>query len=184
MDDLIRDLGPSEAETDWREAAEVLAASDTTIAHIDTGLFPHPSLGYIGDTPPANIQLDRGMNVYDPSPTDSRPITDLSKSGGLVAGASEYPDHGVKTMSVILSNNEHLRGVAPGAKLIPYRIANGPVFLEDAKTSNIGRALEHALALPTPPKVVSISMGNPGATGPFELLRFITGGSPGMAKRT
>lgn len=184
MSDLIHDLGPGDTDTEWAAAAASLSASDTVIAHIDTGLFPHPSLGYTGDNPPVNIQLDRGLNVYDPTPTDSRPVTDLSKSSGLVASAAEYPDHGVKTMSVILSDNEHLRGVAPGAKIIPYRIANGPVFLNDAKTSNIGRALNHALALPTPPKVISISMGNPGASGPFELLRFLTGGSPGMAKRT
>lgn len=184
MPDLIHDLGPGAEDHDWAAAASALAASETVIAHIDTGLFPHPALGYSGASAPDNIKLNQGANLYDPTPGDARPNTDLTRGDGLVATAVEYPDHGVKTMSTILSDNEHLRGVAPGAKLLPYRIANGPVFLEDAKTGLIGDALEHALNQPTPPKVVSISMGNPGMSGPFELLRFITGGSPGMAKRT
>ncbi|MGB0853369.1 MAG: S8/S53 family peptidase [Pikeienuella sp.] len=181
---LIKDLGPSANDLAWTAAQHKLAASDTIIGHIDTGLFPHPSLGYSNDTPPRNILSVRGMNFYDPGQNGPAPVTDLSKGSGLVDGLSEYPDHGVKTLSVILSDNEHLRGVAPHAKIIPYRVANGPVFVGAAKTGSIGKAIRHGMSQATPPRVFSISMGNTGVTGLFEFLRVITGGAPGMQKQT
>jgi hypothetical protein len=112
------------------------------------------------------------------------PVTDLTKGSGFVDEKAEYPDHGVKALSVILSNNEHLEGVAPGAKIIPYRVANGPVFVGNAKTGNIGKAIRHGLEQANAPKVFSISMGNTGVTGLFEFLRIITGGAPGMQLET
>lgn len=181
---FIRDLGPGPGDGAWAAGQAALAASDTTIGHIDSGLFPHPALGYVGETPPANILLDRGLNVLDPKPGDDRPVTDLTRGTGLVAGMADYPDHGVKTLSVILGDDANLRGVAPGAKVIPYRVANGPVFTGEVSTANIGRAIAHALDKAAPPKVFTISMGNTGAIGIFELLRPIVGGAPGVARAT
>lgn len=165
---IIRDLGPGATETAWSAAQESLRYSDTIIGHIDTGLFPHKTLGYDdADNPPPNILLDQGLNVFDPKPGDDRPVTDLTVSSGAIAGKSEFPDHGVKTLSIILADRkEKLTGVAPGAKIIPYRVSNSPVFLGGVKTNGIGRAMSHALNLPSPPKVFSISMGNPGVIGP------------------
>ncbi|MEX2520506.1 MAG: S8/S53 family peptidase [Paracoccaceae bacterium] len=182
----IHDLGPRHSDTEWRRAQGLLQASETAIGHIDTGLFPHKTLGFADDgTPPGNILLHIGKNLFDPKPNNARPVTDLSIASGKIAKASEYPDHGVKTLSIILANRpEELIGVAPGAKIIPYRIANGPVFIGRADTRGIGAAMEHAMALPSPPRVFSISMGNPGFTGLSELFRPILGGNPGMAAQT
>ena len=183
MPRYIRDLGPSHGEAAWREAQGLLEASETIIGHIDTGLFPHQTLGYVGDAPPENILLDRGANFYDPGgPSGGAPVTDLSTEEGEIAA---YPDHGVKTLSIILANRPgELIGVAPGAKIIPYRVANGPVFLGEARTRLIGRAMNHALDQPNPPRVFSISMGNPGFTGFTEFARGLVGGKPGMEKET
>ena len=184
MTDLIKSLGPRSTDTAWRRAQAALRASDTIIGHIDTGLFAHPSLGYDGQTPPPNILIDRGANFHDPEQSGTPPLTNLLKEQGIVEGQTEYPDHGVKTLSVILSDNDRLAGVAPGAKIIPYRVANGPVFVGTAKTGAIGKAIKHGLSQANCPKVFSISMGNTGVTGLFELLRLLTGGSPGMERET
>jgi subtilisin family serine protease len=103
-----------------------------------------------------------------------------------MARATEFPDHGVKTLSIILADDERLRGVAPGAHVIPHRVANGPVFRGHASTKTIGSAIEHGLGRPHPPRVVSISMGNPGVLGLWELARIALGGEPlfaGAARR-
>lgn len=184
MPDLFKKLGPREGDHAWKQAQVALVASDTIIGHIDTGLFPHPSLGYVGEVSPRNILSVRGKNFYDPQISGFAPTTDLSRGSGLVDKNAEFPDHGVKTLSVILSDNESLEGVAPGAKVIPYRIANGPVFVGDAKTGGIGKAIKHGLSQANAPKVFTISMGNTGVTGLFEFLRLITGGAPGMQRET
>ncbi len=184
---FLHDLGPQPGDTAWRSAIGLLAASETIIGHIDTGLFPHETLGFdAAGNPPTNILLDRGLNVYDPGGAfGDAPRTDLRKGSGLIADAAEFPDHGVKTLSVILGNRRGiLIGTAPEAKIIPYRVANGPVFVGNARTGLIGRAMDHAMDQPNPPRVFSISMGNPGVVGLFEFLRGITGGSPGMEAET
>lgn len=183
---IIRDLGPGPRDRMWKETIGLLQASDTVIGHIDTGLYPHPALGYDdAGNPPSNILLDKGLNVFDPKPGDTRPVTDMSISEGQLGGAVEYPDHGVKTLSMILGNRkDKLTGAAPGATILPYRIANGPVFFGKARTGNIGKAMLHAMRLPNPPKVFTISMGNPGFTGFPEFFRGITGGSAGMEEET
>lgn len=184
MSDLFKKLGPRPADHAWRQAQITLAASDTIIGHIDTGLFPHPSLGYVGTTPPCNILSVRGKNFYDAHIAGPAPVADLTRGSGLVDKNAEYPDHGVKTLSVILSDNQSLQGVAPGAKVIPYRVANGPVFVGKAKTGAIGQAIRHGLSQANAPKVFSISMGNTGVIGLFDFLRIITGGAPGMQRET
>ena len=183
----IRDLGPKASEAAWREAQGLLAASETIIGHIDTGLFPHATLGFRADGgPPENILLSEGRNVYDPGGAfGTLPLNDLSTGSGFIDRAAEYPDHGVKTLSIILADRPgELIGVAPGAKILPYRVANGPIFVGRAETGLIGRAMNLAMDRPNPPRVFTISMGNPGVVGPFELLRGITGGHAGMQKET
>lgn len=185
MPKYIRNLGPKASERAWREAQGLLAASETRIGHIDTGVFSHKTLGYVGDKPPANLLVSLGKNVYDPKPGNDAPVTDLTKGSGFIDQAAEFPDHGVKTLSVILGDRkDELTGVAPGAKIIPYRVANGPIFVGDARTGKMGEAMNLALDLPNPPRVFSISMGNPGFTGIFEFLRGVTGGKAGIEKET
>lgn len=183
---INRNLGPKASEAKWRETISVLSASEDWIAHIDTGLFGHEALGWSESSGwPENIRVDEGLNVFDPGgPFGRRPLTDLSVAGGPVARATQVPDHGVKTLSVILGATAGFRGVAPGARVRPYRAANGPVFVGEAKTGAIGDALDHALSSPRPPRVVSISMGNPGGA-PVHLLNvFGVKSTPGMQKRT
>lgn len=187
MTTYIRDLGPSASEAAWRQAQGLLEASETIIGHIDTGLFPHATLGFdASGKPPDNVLLSQGRNVYDPGGAfGDLPLNDLTTGTGFIDKAAEYPDHGVKTLSIILANRPgELIGVAPGAKILPYRVANGPIFVGKARTGLIGRAMDHAMDQPNPPRVFSISMGNPGVTGIFEFLRGITGGHAGMEKET
>ena len=179
------DLGPRSGDRRWKAAQRALAAGRTRILHVDTGLAPHPALGFGADgTPPANIRMDEGLNWHDPSAGQRGPVATLAVGAGFVAKATEFPDHGVKTLSVILSDNDRLRGVAPGAHVVAHRVANGPVFRSHARTSNIGAAITHALDRPDPPRVVSISMGNPGFLGAWEFLRRMLGGETVMAGET
>ncbi len=181
-DRLITDLGPKPGDSEWRAAQAALAASDTVIGHIDTGLHPHPALGYTDETPPANILFAEGANFHDPEATGGLPAADPLNANH---GRGEYPDHGVKTLSVILGSEPgKLVGAAPGAKVLPYRVANGPVFIGEADTAAIGRAIDHALARPVTPKVFSISMGNPGFLGIAALLQYGLKAEPGLATST
>lgn len=172
----------------WVAARQALALSNTRIAHIDTGLFAHPSLGFVNGQPPANVALAEGRNFYDPHVT-ATPMTDLAQSTDPLGKLIEFPAHGVQTLGVILSDSPLFRGAAPGAKVIPCRVGNGPVFRNTQSelaaqanaTARIGRAIDHALSLPNPPRVISISMGNPGFI-PWELFRLLIGGSIGLAK--
>ncbi|MEM9012223.1 MAG: S8/S53 family peptidase [Pseudomonadota bacterium] len=189
-----KDLGPAGGDRNWKAAAKKLAASDRTrIAHIDSGLFPHPAIGYSGETPPGNLRLDLGRNLYDPlqSPFGAAPLTDLTRNPTLFSDALEFPDHGVKTLSVILSDTKEFRGIAPGTTIVPYRVSNGPLFRSGVggpyarskkATATIGKAIDHALSLDPMPRVISISMGNPGALGPFQPIINFLGGDLGMAK--
>jgi hypothetical protein len=190
---LIKSYAPAFDHPGWRAARAALAASDIRVAQIDTGLFPHPAVGFAGDTPPANIILTEGRNLFDPdtSPFGRLPLTDLSTSGGTLSDLTEVPDHGIKTLGIILSDTTDFRGAAPGAKVIPYRASNGPVFRRSMAdldgnlnaTARIGACIEHALALANPPRVFTISMGNPGFL-PWEFIRLWLGGSIGIAKST
>lgn len=190
---LFKSYGPDYSDPAWVQARTRLAMSDTRIAQIDTGLYPHPSIGFLGSQPPANIAVADGRNFYDPAtnPYGTQPLTDLSSSDNFIAGLTEFPDHGVKTLGVILSTGPGFTGTAPGAKIIPYRVSNGPVFRRSAadaernlnSTYRIGLAIEHALALAVPPRVITISMGNPGLL-PWDIFRLMFGGSVGIAKST
>lgn len=181
---LIKDLGPGAGDRLWQAAIAKLRRGEARIGHVDTGLAPHPALGFDGDAPPPNIAMREGLNWHDPSGGQRGPVTTLARGASPIEGLTEYPDHGVKTLSVILADEDRLRGVAPGAQIVPYRVANGPIFRGRARTSNIGAAIDHALKLPNPPKVFSISMGNPGFMGVFEGLRRALGGETVMAAAT
>jgi len=181
---VARDFGPRPGDARWRAAIERLRAGRTRIAHIDTGLAPHPALGFRDGAAPANIHMDLGVNFHDPEAGTARPEATLRKGAGLAARLTEWPDHGVKTLSVVLSDQPALRGAAPGAHVAPYRVANGPVFRRPARTAHIGAALDHALRLDPPCRVASISMGNPGFAGLYEWARQALAGEIGMARAT
>ena len=178
----------------WVNARAALAASrDTVIAHIDSGLFPHPALGFDANgNPPKNVLMSYGRNYFDPGKNghDDLPYSRLRKGTGLVNQIIDFPDHGVKTASVILgAEPEHLAGVAPGAMLLPYRVSNGPLFRNGVErrmgaTYTIGRAIEHAIRGTVRADVISLSMGNPGHQGLAALIFRMLGASFGVTKNT
>lgn len=194
-DGFLKDLRPRPPRGSYDAALGALRASTRTrIAQIDSGVARHPNLGFLGeeiDGAPANIQIDDGINFYDPE-IDPRPVSPLRRAPDPLAPFIEYPDHGVKTLSVILGETSELVGVAPGARVVPYRIANGPLFRDTggpflggrAATAALGQAIEAAIALNPPARVISISMGNPGAVGVFEWIRQLLGGSIGLDRAT
>ena len=182
----MMNLGPKDHERRWKAAQQALRRGRVRIAHIDTGLAPHTSLGFAADgSPPDNIRMDEGKNYHDPSAGYLRPVADLRVGAGLGSKLTEFPDHGVKTLSVILSDAPgKLVGVARGAHVVPYRVANGPVFRSPARTACIGYALDDALSLSPPCRVASISMGNPGFLGPYDVPRWWLRGEIGMARQS
>lgn len=118
------------------------------VGHPDTGYRRHPEI--VG-----NLLIERGYDFEDadPDPEDE-----------LEAGPLLNPGHGTATASVIVSPKgvpggnaavEGVTGVAPGAKLIPLRVARSVVLLLSA--FNLARAIEHAADQGA--QVISISMG-------------------------
>jgi subtilisin family serine protease len=189
---FTRDLRPTSTKTRYNQALNLLQVSERArIGHVDTGISRHPALGFdaAGNTP-ENLQLAEGHDFLDSgapfSPLHERQSTIQCILGGGPVGdcLTDYPDHGTKTLSVILSNNENLIGVAPGARVIPVRIADGPIFQNDAQRGNMGPAIRHLLGLTPVPRVISISMGNPGHAGLWQPLFSAFGAKPGFDKET
>ena len=166
------------------------------IAHVDSGLAPHPGIGWTDTAPPAHILWNLGVNFHDPAdpanPEASRPLAPIRRPKGI-DGVLSYPDHGVKTLSALIGPGPTalgpgLRGVAPGARVIPYRVADGPLFrhgrgpaLPRRATEAMGRAIRHALAHAPDLGVVTVSMGNPGALGLLDIPRWMLGGETAMS---
>lgn len=114
---LIKDLRPQSLQDEYTQAvySDTVAklahpSAKTVIAHIDSGIASHPSLGYAKDAadtdPPENILLDKGVNFFDPRPDQDPPshlpVSPLKRSGRFLDKLIEHPDHGVKTLSAIL----------------------------------------------------------------------------------
>lgn len=176
----------------WRDARFALARSDTRIAHIDTGLFAHTSLGFNGSMAPRNILFALGKNLYDPGlPYGDMPQTTLRKGTDWVSREIDFPDHGIKTLSIILSESAQFTGAAPRAKVVPFRVSNGPLFRKTQRerqlgldpTARIGTAINSAMDLNPRPRVITLSMGNPDLQ-PWELIRLGLGGSSGIDRTT
>lgn len=185
------DLRPAGA-TRYNQALNLLQVSERArIGHIDTGISRHPALGFdsAGNAPP-NLLLAEGRDFLGPgepfSPLRERQSTiRCILDGGPIGDClTDYPDHGTKTLSVILSNNQNLIGVAPGARVIPVRIADGPIFQNNAQRDNMGPAIRHLLGLAQVPRVISISMGNPGHAGLWQPLFSAFGADAGFDRET
>jgi subtilisin family serine protease len=190
--DLIRSVAPPAPQGAYPAAlAQLRASRRTLIAHIDAGVAAHPSLGWRGIDPPPYLLVDDGANLFDPEENPA-PVTPLRRSPGAIAGLLEYPDHGVKTLSVILGADAALSGVAPGVRIVPYRVSNGPLFRDGSgplmpgrdATAALGQAMLMALALDPPARVMSISMGNPGWLGVYDFLVRVLGGRIGLGRDT
>lgn len=187
------DLRPDGVAIEYKKWADLLPTSDVIIAQIDAGLAPHEVFGPKEEFP-ANILVDKGKNFFDPDPdgpNGDAPLANLKRSDRFLSSLLEYPDHGVKTLSVLIGVSNRMTGIVPGAKVVPYRISNGPLFRRRggpigsvAETARIGQAIDHVLDksnFDTTPAVITISMGNPGALGPLELFRQFLSGEVSIA---
>ncbi|MEM9044049.1 MAG: S8/S53 family peptidase [Pseudomonadota bacterium] len=181
---LTTDLRPTGAPA-YKAALKALqAADDCRIGHIDCGVAEHEGIGWVpGEAAPKHILLSEGRDFMGPVGTP--PIADLKVGPSLSDQLSDWPDHGIKTLSIILSNVKgKLNGVAPGAQVIPTRIADGPVFQDQDQRDNMGLAVA---ALNDPSKkvaVMSISMGNPGNLGFFQPILSLLGQKSGFNHQT
>ncbi len=188
---FTNDLRPT-IRTRYNQALNLLQVSERArIGHVDTGVSRHPALGFdAAGNAPENLLLAEGHDFLDSgkpfSPLRERQSTIqcIARGGKIGACLTDYPDHGTKTLSVILSNNDNLIGVAPGARVIPVRIADGPIFQNNAQRDNMGPAIRHLLGLTPVPRVISISMGNPGHAGLWQPLFSAFGADAGFDKET
>ena len=188
---FTKDLRPA-GTTRYNQALNLLQVSERArIGHVDTGVSRHPALGFdAAGNAPENLLLAEGRDFLDSgepfSPLRERQSTIQCILGGGPVGdcLTDYPDHGTKTLSIILSNNENLIGVAPGARVIPVRIADGPIFQNNAQRDNMGPAIRHLLGLTPVPRVISISMGNPGHAGVWQPLFSAFGADAGFDRDT
>ena len=187
------DLRPTPIRTRYNKALDLLQVSQRTrIGHVDSGVSRHPALGFDANgATPENLLLDEGKDFLDPGTDPLSPLRErqstircIADGGRIGKCLSDYPDHGTKTLSVILSNSDRLTGVAPGARVIPVRIANGPVFQNNAQRDSMGHAIRHLLGLTPVPRVISISMGNPGHAGAWQPFFSLLGADSGFNKET
>lgn len=179
-----KDLGPRGERTRYNQALGLLQATDRVqIGHIDCGVAAHEALGYAGTRPPDNLHIHRGRDLLASTP-DAPPVTDLQKGANFLDKATDFPDHGIKTLSCILSNTGELKGVAPGAIVVPMRIADGPVFQTVDQRDAMGDAMAHLMELDPTPRVITVSMGNPGNVGLLQPFFSGLGQSPGFNEAT
>ncbi|MBY8974230.1 S8/S53 family peptidase [Rhodobacteraceae bacterium NNCM2] len=175
MSQITTRLRPDGAN--YRAALRSLQQSDTCrIGHIDCGVGEHEGLGWKPGTPsPANIHLELGRDFMSATPL-APPLADLKIGPALIDDFTDWPDHGIKTLSIILSDIPgKLEGTAPGVQVIPMRIADGPVFQDQFQRDNMGKAVA-ALSDPAlKVAVMSISMGNPGNLGFFQIFLSLLG---------
>lgn len=144
----------------WKKFQGVQPGHDVWIGHPDTGYRRHPEIWGMPDSP---IQPQHGWDFVD---DDDDPM-DLFEAGTL-----RWPGHGTKTSSVIVSPRGRqlpggtaggISGVAPGAKLIPLRVANGVVLTDPTNLASAIRAAANAPGTLVKHKVdvISISLGGP-----------------------
>ncbi len=184
MDDFVKDLTPVGRKTLYRQALKRLAAAkDAMIGHIDTGITKHPGLGFSdGSGAPKNIIVKGDADLLD----GGEPYAKFGPKPEFLDKITDYPDHGTKTLSVILSDDpQRLLGIAPGVRVIPVRIADGPIFQSNKQLNLMGDAIRYLLNYDPVPRVITISMGNPGNLGPIELVKYaIADLSSGLSKDT
>jgi len=158
-------------------ASGVLPGSGVVIGHPDTGYRRHPEIyPRVGG---GGVFFEDGWNFinntgFDPTKPDSSGPFDA-----LLGGFLRNPGHGTKTSSVIVSPRgsqfvpgapRWVSGVAPGAALIPLRVAEGvvlfPADFGELKV-NVARLADAIRAASGPNRdrvkrhadVISISMG-------------------------
>jgi hypothetical protein len=150
-------VGASEALDIIREPDGTIDWGEINIAHLDTGITRHPVFGdWSGPdrTEHETIALDRGVNYREPGTLPLDPLTS-DVLDGIFAG------HGTRTLSVLAGHAvDGFEGIAPGAPVVPYRVADTVALVSKTDRNNVARAIRHAVET-TACEVISISMGFP-----------------------
>ena len=154
-------LGPRGANVlaAWQAFGTSTPGHDVWIGHPDTGYREHPEI-WLTDGP---LQPALGWDFVD---NDNDP-TDAFRDGFL-----RWPGHGTRTSSAIISPRGRqlagtqargISGVAPGAKLIPLRVANGVVLFDQVNLASAIRAAagDDRTLVKQKVDVISISLGGP-----------------------
>ena len=156
-DDVDWSLDQIRAFDAWNKhfAGSDTPAAGIIVGHPDTGYRPHPEIA-------SAVLADKGFDFVDEDNDATDPMPE--DPDALIPN----PGHGTATSSVILSpkgaqgayqtkdasGRSEVFGVAPGARLIPLRVANSVVLFS---MKNLSRAIEYAADKGA--HVVSISMG-------------------------
>ena len=120
------------------------------IAHPDTGYTEHPEII-------DNLLLSEGYDFVSEDEDETDP---LERSRTEIIN---NPGHGTSTASVIISspgaeadysNDKHITGIAPGAKLVPLRVSYSVVLLSNR---NLAKSIEYAADKGF--HIISISLG-------------------------
>jgi len=151
-DAALAALDDERVRTHRPRLAEAPAGSGVVIGHPDTGHTFHHALGRFrfgpafSDAPPTPLRPREGYGFRDCNCN----TFDLELSG-LTAGLRD-PGHGTSTSSVIVGpyarsddnpRSLKMRGIAPGARLIPLRTATG-VIIGEARAFQLAMAVHHA----------------------------------------
>lgn len=137
-------LRETSVETAWHNffgGHETEAGTGVVVGHPDTGYRRHPEIK-------GNLLVDRGFDFVE---------NDADAMDRLHGGGLNTPGHGTGTSSVIASPTaapSQISGVAPGAKVIPFRAQESVVILDGL---NLGRAIDRAVERDV--DVISMSMG-------------------------
>lgn len=163
MDSHLKCSGPVDWHLALVDAAGAWALSKTagkpekgfgvTIGHLDTGITHHAEVP-LTDT---RVLLSKGRNIYDPERTNSRPVDPMDGDFGDFAktGFPANNGHGTATISILIGQKK-LKGSAPRAKVIPFRIGPSVVHFDSYRISE-GIRLAHEAGC----DVITMSMGGP-----------------------
>src|SRR6478736_3912403 len=140
----------------WQQALDAMpepvrGGVGISIAHPDTGYTLHPNLGTPG------LDLDRDWDVIS---DDDDALDDLQQNP---LWPLPFPGHGTSTASVVAGHGDPavgIVGLAPAAKLVPFRATESVVQLFD---SDVARAVARARDVGC--HVVTMSLGGKGFFG-------------------
>jgi len=127
------------------------------IGHLDSGLTAHQHLP-LENNP--HILLSQGGNIYDPKHkvVGDRPLDPMDSGidDFLRTQFIDQDGHGTGTLSVLICQSGPVRGTAPLAKVVPFRISPTVV---NWNTSRITEGIRRAHAAGC--DVITMSMGGP-----------------------
>lgn len=134
------------AATRFPDAGGPTTGAGVVVGHLDTGYTRHPELELTG----GRYRVDRGFDLLDDDPDTS------------AAEGTRFYAHGTGTSSVLMSGasasvTPGVWGAAPGATLIPFRVAPSPVIWKASYRKAVAAGIHAAIAARA--QVISISLG-------------------------